>query len=428
MSELLDFYQQQAVAGSSSISSTPHWIAQLQEKALAEFLRLGFPSKHHENWKYTTIDSFLQKRFVSQQPGNQNTIKTELENNPPVQHKIAFINGVVVGADELAAKLPAGVIVQPLAQAWLSHADKMTPYLGQILQTEHGFHALNMAMLQGGLFIYLPAGVSIDEPLLIAHWQDKASQAIHLRHIIVAEAGSCVSVIEDYNGDDAASYFTNTVTEIYAAARAKVTHYKIQRESKQAYHIGHLSVKQETGSQVDSHSFSIGGKLVRSDITINLHEPHAQCLMNGLYAPAEGQHIDHHTLVTHEVPDCLSEQDYKGILTGKSRAVFNGRVVVAKDAQHTVAKQQNKNLLLSANAEIDTKPQLEIFADDVICTHGATVGQLDEDALFYLAARGIEQAEASQFLIQAFAAENLRTIPNTELAGWLETLLNQQLR
>ena len=149
--------------------------------------------------------------------------------------------------------------------------------------------------------------------------------------------------------------------------------------------------------------------------------------MNGVYAPADGQHIDHHTLVTHAAPNCRSEQDYKGILSGHSRAVFNGRVIVAKDAQHTQAKQQNKNLLLSKSTEIDTKPQLEIFANDVVCTHGATVGQLDEDALFYLATRGIGRVEASRYLVQAFAVENLRLLANVELADWVGTLLNQQL-
>uniref|UniRef100_UPI00260D9DA4 Fe-S cluster assembly protein SufD n=1 Tax=uncultured Legionella sp. TaxID=210934 RepID=UPI00260D9DA4 len=198
-------------------------------------------------------------------------------------------------------------------------------------------------------------------------------------------------------------------------------------ESKSAYHLGHIAVKQEESSQFASHSLSLGGKLVRSDLSLYLQEERAHCLMNGIYAPAEGQHVDHHTTVHHLVPECSSEQDYKGILTGHSRAVFNGKVIVAKDAQHTDAKQQNKNLLLSANAEIDTKPQLEIFADDVVCSHGATVGQLDEEALFYLATRGIGRLDASRYLIHAFAQNNLRLIPHRDLADWMGQLLTQQL-
>ena len=251
---------------------------------------------------------------------------------------------------------------------------------------------------------------------------------MYIRHLVILEEGSSASLIEDYQGDEHTCYVSNTITEVSLAAHTKLTHYKIQRESKMAYHMGHIAVKQAKGSQLDSHLFSVGGKWVRSDMTIELQEPDAQCLMNGIYTPADLQHMDHHTLVVHEAPSCRSEQDYKGILSGRSRAVFNGRVIVAKGAQHTEAKQQNKNLLLSKNTEIDTKPQLEIFADDVICTHGATVGQLDEEALFYLATRGIGRADASRYLVRAFAAENIRTMGNTTLAEWVGTLLNDRMK
>lgn len=418
MSDLLDFYEQQASARFSTIP----WLALAQEKALSDFTRMGFPVRHQEDWKYTVVDAFLQQQFLTDNPAVAPSSNGR-ESIPILGMAVELMNGVVTGP----ANLPAGVIVQPMAEALVCHADKIKPYLGKILQQKHGFHALNTAMLHDGVFIYLPAGVCLTMPLLLSYWQDKANQASYVRHLVIAEAGSSASIIEDYQGDASAGYFTNTITEISLAADAKLTHYKIQRESKLAYHIGHLAVKQAANSQFDSHSFSIGGKLVRSDITIGLHEPGAYCLMNGVYAPTDLQHIDHHTVVTHEVPNCSSEQDYKGILCGKSRAVFNGQVIVAKDAQHTSAKQQNKNLLLSANAEIDTKPQLDIFADDVICTHGATVGQLDEEALFYLAARGIGRAEANRYLVQAFASENLKKFANTELADWLSTLLNQQL-
>jgi Fe-S cluster assembly protein SufD len=186
-------------------------------------------------------------------------------------------------------------------------------------------------------------------------------------------------------------------------------------------------VQQQANSHFDSQSLSLGGKLVRSDTRITLLGAQANSTLNGIYAPNEGQHIDHHTTVHHAVGHCTSQQDYKGILQGQSRAVFNGKVIVAKDAQKTDAKQHNKNLLLSANAEIDTKPQLEIFADDVLCSHGTTVGQLDEEALFYLATRGIDRQEASSYLIHAFADENLRLIPHKSLAEWMTALLNQQL-
>lgn len=425
MSELLDFYEQQARARFSNLP----WLASSQEKALADFVRMGFPVRQLEDWKYTLVDSFLQQQFLTDEPDVLSPSVTPDVNPVPVSTEIALslINGVVVDAHASKASLPAGVVVQSMAEALVEHADKIKPYLGQILKQQHGFHALNTAMLHYGVFIYLPAGVRLTTPILLSHWQDKTNHAAHIRHLVVAEEGSSASIIEDYHGNADVSYFTNTITEVCLAANATVTHYKIQRESSLAYHIGHVAVQQAAHSQFNSHSFSIGGKLVRSDITIGLHEPGAHCLMNGIYAPSDKQHVDHHTVVTHDVPDCSSEQDYKGILSGQSRAVFNGRVIVAKDAQHTLAQQQNKNLLLSAKAEIDTKPQLEIFADDVVCTHGATVGQLDEEALFYLAARGIGRAEANRYLVQAFASENMKKIANPELADWLSTLLNQQL-
>ena len=421
MSDLTEFYQQQALAG---VSDMP-WIAQLQNSARVDFERFGFPARKDEDWKYTSVDGFLKQSFV--RASGQAGEVVPLTDVPLSCSKIAIINGVVSGTDALAPTLPAGVVVLPLAQALLSHAEKIKPWLAQILTQEHGFHALNTAMLQCGLFIYLPKGACLTEPLLVSHWQGQTQQAVHVRHLIIAEEGSSATIIEDYQGDTAMEYFTNTITEVHTAANAAITHYKIQRESKLAYHVGHLAVKQAAGSQFDSHLFSFGGKLVRSDATFSLDAPHARCFMNGIYAPADGQHMDHHTLVTHAAPDCSSAQDYKGILTGHSRAVFNGKVIVAKDAQHTEAKQQNKNLLLSVHAEIDTKPQLEIFANDVVCTHGATVGQLDEEALFYLATRGIDYAEACHYLVQAFATENLAALTNVHLATWLGTLLNQQI-
>lgn len=424
MSELLDFYKQQAQEGMSTIP----WLAALQAKGLQELARFGgFPSRHDEEWKYTSVDTFLQQPFTKLlRPSTSAT--SSISSDMPVSRQLIIQNGQVLGAELLAKQLPAGVLILPLTQALEQQADKIRPYLGQFLRHEHGFQALNTAMLAEGVFVYLPAGVCVEEPILLSHWQDQAGQAVYSRHLMIAEAGSQATLIEEYRGEAGCNYFTNTVTEVVTAREASLVHYKIQRESKSAYHMGHLAVRLANNSQFDSHSLSLGGKLVRSDMSLYLQEENAGCFLNGIYAPAEGQHIDHHTTVYHEVPNCQSEQNYKGILTGRSRAVFNGKVIVAKGAQHTQARQQNKNLLLSAQAEINSKPQLDIFADDVVCTHGATVGQLDEEALFYLATRGIDRCEASHYLVQAFIADNLRLLPHPLFADWMGTLLNQQLR
>jgi Fe-S cluster assembly protein SufD len=422
MSERLSDYQQRATAQFSSVP----WIVQLQEKALADFTELGFPHKHLEDWKYTSVDAFLQQSYTNALAEN-GSMGTGLEFPLSMKHQVQLNHGHASGFESLYAHLPEGVVIQPLSQAFIENADLFKPYLNHMLSQEHGFHALNTAMLRHGLFIYIPTGVSLPHPLLLSHWQDQASHATYLRHVVVLEKDSSASLIEDYQGAQDIPYFTNTITEVYLAEKATLVHYKLERESKRAFHTGHVAVKQAAGSQFDSHSFSFGGQWVRSDISIHLQAPEAQCTMNGVYAPAEGQHIDHHTTVTHAAPHCRSEQDYKGILSGQSQAVFNGRVIVEKDAQHTQAQQQNKNLLLSKKAEVYTKPQLEIFADDVSCTHGATVGQLDEDALFYLATRGIGRAEANRYLIQAFAIDNLRKLTNERLRDWIGTLLTEQV-
>jgi Fe-S cluster assembly protein SufD len=422
MSDVTEHYQQQAQSGFSTIP----WLYAQQSRALDEFKRMGFPTRKNEEWKYTQLHAFEQHLFTNAcAPVTTDLIRAT---NPPIScDKIDIVNGRVLGTDALSKTLPDGVLVLPLSQALLAHEEMIKQYLGQSLQQTHAFHALNTAFLTEGVFIYVPPHVCLNKPLLLAHWQDGLEQAVYLRHLVIADVGSSVTVIEEYQGAETAAYFTNTVTEACLRKNATLTHYKLQRESKQAYHIGHLAVTQFEHSECNSHLLSLGGKLVRSDSTFELKEPHAHCLMNGLYAPTDGQHMDCHTQVTHAVAHCSSAQDYKGILMGHSRAVFNGKVFVAREAQKTSAKQQNKNLLLSKNAEIDTKPQLDIYADDVVCTHGATVGQLDEDALFYLATRGIDKEMATQYLIKAFASENLTQIPDSLLSGWIGDLLDQQI-
>lgn len=420
MNEMVVFYEQQAQKNLSS----QLWLAELQKDAINLFQDKGFPNRHDEEWKYTPLDFLNKNSFATLKDAS---IPQSLQSDIPVSQKIYIANGHIIGLEELSTQLPAGVLVLPLSEALVQHSDLVKTHLGKILDSKHSVHALNTAMIQCGLFVYVPKGIVLNQPIALVHYQEEAQHAAYLRHVVVAEEGSEISLVEDYIGEEDCVYLTNTVMEVFVAPRAKVTHYTVQRESKAAYHLGHVAVKQGAHSEFAHHSLSLGGKLVRSDLSIALQEPHARCLMNGVYAPADGQHVDHHTTVHHLVPDCISDQDYKGILAGSSRAVFNGKVIVAKNAQHTAATQQNKNVLLSANSEIDTKPQLEIFADDVVCSHGATVGQLDEEALFFLATRGIDRLEASHYLIQAFAQDNLQRIPHRELADWMRDLINQQV-
>ncbi len=426
MSEVLDFYRQEALACQSL---TP-WLANYQQASLGDLARYGFPSRKVEDWKYTLLDGFLKTQFVRTDKGLVNQV-APLTCSPihiPGGLEFTIVNGQFLANDEVLKQLPEGVLIKPLFEMISDHEALIKPYLGQILHHEHAFHALNSAMLHDGLVIYLPKGVHLEAPIVIRHWQDKANQAVYLRHLMIAEPGSHATVIEEFSGSDEVAYCTNSVTEIALAARAKLTHYKIQCESRKAFHLGHVVVRQGESSEFFSHSLSLGGQLVRSDLTISLQEKNACCLLNGIYLPDDNQHIDHHTRVNHDVADCISEQDYKGILQGRSRAVFNGQVFVAHDAQKTKANQQNKNLLLSAEAEIDTKPQLEIFADDVVCSHGATVGQLDDEATFYLSSRGLDEAEVTRYLIQAFISNNMQLIESVALHDGIIQLINDKLR
>lgn len=411
MQSALDFY----LSLPKLIADLPQ-VEGLRRQAQAAFESFGFPTRQHEDWKYSDTDAFSKMRFELSQschaPKNDSfpRMPTYLMSgevlNPPV--------------------LPEGVIILPWAEALLLHAEKIAPVLGRILKDRHGFHAQNTAMLSMGLFIYLPKNTCLEAPLRLVNWQYE-EKGSYLRHLVLLEEGATLTLVEDYQGHDETAYYTNVVTEVHLHAHASFKHYKVLREGSKAYHIGQLAVKQEAYSSFETHSFALGGQWVRSDVDIQLQGQHASCMMNGIYMTRENQHLDHHTKVQHQVPHCTSYQDYKGLVTGGSRVVFNGIVHVSQGALKTVAHQSNKNLLLAKNAEVDTKPQLEIYADDVVCTHGATVGQLDDEALFYLEARGISADEARSFLMRAFVEANLQKIGHVDLSSWMTRLLNQQM-
>ncbi|MCC5792834.1 MAG: Fe-S cluster assembly protein SufD [Legionellaceae bacterium] len=417
MTDVLAYYNKQAMAHNTDHS----WLSPLRQQGAAELFRGGFPSTRDESWKYTRLDSWLAQTYP------EAALAASL---PPIQTMPVEAFQVVVNNGQISydsSLLPEGLQLLSLAEAAATASDWVERHLNHILQPSHGFHALNTAMLAKGVTIHVADNTHISLPLYLLHWQSGDTQAVHLRHLIVLGKNSSLSLIEDYHGAGNCDYYTNVVCEVWLEEGAVFTHTKIQRESKQASHIGHIAVTQNAKSEYRHHSLSIGGKLARSDVQVDFRQQQAHCLLNGIYAAAEGQHLDQQISCRHHVPHCQSEQNYKGIMQGKSRAVFNGTVFVAQDAQKTESRQQNKNLLLSPQAEVDTKPQLEIYADDVICSHGATVGQLDEEALFYLATRGIPAEQARPFLIQAFATENFNRMPNQSLALWMKDLLDRQM-
>jgi Fe-S cluster assembly protein SufD len=289
--------------------------------------------------------------------------------------------------------------------------------------------ALNTALAFDGAYVYIPDGVVLDRPVQLLFVASVSGAAImaNVRVLVVAGDRTQSRIVETYVGSPNASYFTNAVTEIFAGEHAVVDHYKVQQESVQAFHIASMHVHAGRASNVSSHSFALGGRIARNDVTALLDGEGAECTLNGLYLADGERLVDNHTTIDHAKPHCPSHEIYKGILGGRARAVFNGKIVVRPDAQKTDAKQTNRALLLSDHASINTKPQLEIFADDVKCTHGAAIGQLDDDAIFYLRARGLTYFEARDMLIHAFAGDILNRVRIEPLRVALEAELFAQL-
>ncbi len=408
----------------------PNWLARLRADAFARFEELGFPTTRYEEWKYTSVQPIVETEF---RPASLNTGMTagrieQTFGTSPV--RLVFVNGLYAPQLSSVGSLPQGVTVINMASALATNADGLEPYLGRFAKfRDHAFVALNTALFRDGAFVHIPRGVVVEDPIQLLFIADAADGAYdsHIRNLFVADENSQATLIESHWGKDGQTYFSNIVTEIAVAPRANLDHYKVQEESAQAFHIATQQLEQSETSVFSSHSITFGGGLVRNDINARLGGEHIECTVNGLYVLDGRQHVDNHTAIDHALPNCNSHELYKGIMDGKSTGVFNGKIFVRQDAQKTDAKQTNQNLLLSRDAMIDTKPQLEIYADDVRCTHGATIGQLDADALFYLRTRGIGEAEARAMLVQAFAGDLLNRIKVETLRERLETALMEKL-
>ena len=352
------------------------WIQKLREDAFERFAQVGFPTTHDEEWRFTNVAPIARSKFALQ------------------------------------------------AAAECNVTEEAEPYLARYADIKaNASVALNTAFLQDVQFVRVPRGKVIEQPIELI-FRGHSGQVHHPRTLIVVGANAQCTVIETYEGDGA--YFTNAVTEFVVGDGAVVDHYKIQRESLEAFHVATLQAAVGRSANFSSHSISLGGALVRNDADAILSEG-TEATLNGLYIVNGTQHIDNHTILDHAKPHGASHEMYKGILDGRATAVFNGRIIVRKDAQKTDSKQTNKNLVLSDNAVIDTKPELQIHADDVRCTHGATIGQIDSEALFYLRSRGIPKSEARSLLTYAFAQDIIDRIKVQPLRESLERMLFEKL-
>ncbi|RJG08017.1 Fe-S cluster assembly protein SufD [Noviherbaspirillum cavernae] len=409
------------------------WLQQLRLAALGRFEASGFPSTRNEDWKYTNVAPLAKRPFrvTPKEPTDAalRVLDGVLEPGGGSDHLLLFLNGRHVPGLSRPQTLPRGATVTTLAGALALHPDGLDAALDSNteIDTENGFAALNAAFWSDGAYIDLAPGLVLENPIHLIFLCTEPDMACHTRNIIRAGINAHASVIEHYIGPDSTSYFTNAITRIEAADGAVIAHCKLQEESLRAFHIAAIDVRQQHGSRFDSHSFAFGALLSRTDIATRFDAEACSANLNGLYMAAGRQHVDHHTRVDHAMPRGTSREYYKGVLDGAARAVFNGKVIVHANAQKSDAFQSNRNLLLSENAEIDTKPQLEIYADDVKCSHGATVGQLDDEQIFYLRSRGVDEAAAKNLLTYAFAEEIVAMPGIASLRERLERLLLQRL-
>ncbi len=408
------------------------WLWKLRQDAFARFCEAGFPNTHDEDWRFTNVSAIAQTAFRLTRNHRVRLSQEELEpyRVAGVACQLVFVNGHFARELSSPSKLPNGVKVSSLAGEISSNPGAIEPHLGRYLDIRRdAFCALNTAFVEDGAFVHIPRGTLVEEPicLLFVSTGDDALSMSHPRNLIVAEEDSQATFVEDYVSLDGGALFCNTVTELVASDHTVLSHYMIEREHKQAFNVSTLRIQQGRSANIVSHSVLLGGALVRNNVHPVLAGEGGECLINGLFVGDGHQHLDNYMLVEHASPRCSSRQFYNGILDGHAHGVFHGRIIVHKDAQKTDAKQTNRNLLLSDDAQIDTKPQLEIYADDVKCTHGATIGQIEGDALFYLRSRGIDEVSARKLLLFAFASECLDRMKQGPVRKHVEGLINRCL-
>ena len=393
-------------------ANQPEWLKDLREKAFVYFTENGFPTIKDENWKYTNVAPIAKEDF---QIGEAASLTSEniaqFVAGESKQTVLVFTNG---GFDKDLSNLEAVKDATVLSFSEVLEDEKFggifKAKLGSLVGFEkNGFAALNTAFIGEGIFIHLPKNVKIDAPIQFLFFTDDGKVSFP-RVLIVAEEFAEATFIESYLRADETKYLTDAVVEISLADEAKIKHYRVQRESHSAFHIGTTGTEIGRGSVYDATNINLGAKLSRHDIDFKFNSEGGEAFVDGLYMIGDEQHHDTHSVIDHALPNCVSHQTYKGIVDGSAHAVFNGKIFVRENASGTDGYQSNKNLLLSNDARVDTKPQLEIFNDDVKCAHGATVGQLEEEELFYLLSRGLNESLARNLLTYGFAEEIVNKI------------------
>lgn len=403
------------------------WLDRLRANAWERFSELGFPTVKDEEWKYTNVAPIARMQLEGLSPAAGEELPA-FGVPEARESQLVFVNGKLRMDLSSVDAIPAGVVAVNLSQAVAGEKGEIVrQYLGRAADyVSSGFTALNTAFISEGAFIHIPNNTIVETPIHFVFISDGAERMNFPRVLIVAGENSSATVIESYLSVSDAQYFTNAVVEISLQDGAKLEHYIVQREGGEAFHISTTVAELGANAAYDATALNFGGKLSRHDIRVTMDNEGAECWVDGLYLVTDNQHTDTHSVIDHRKPHCTSHQLYKGILDGRSRAVFNGKIFVRHDAQKTDAMQTNKNLLLSNETRVDTKPQLEILADDVKCAHGAAVGQIEEDEMFYLETRGIHPDLARNLLTYGFAEEVIGKIKIESIKQQLdETVLNR---
>ncbi len=407
------------------------WTGAIRERGRAAFRALGLPNQRHEDWKYTSVRPIERRSFKLAPAGAADEAPgplPALDSLPALGYGERAPLGLVFVDGQLAARsgtAPQGVTVLSLAEAVAGgHPAVRTCIEANGVGQSNGFTALNTAQLADGAAILIEEGVQVEHPIHLLFAASGADdRAVQPRNVFWLGAGANAHITEHYTALADGTYFTNNVTNVVLADGAALEHTRLQTESRKAFHVASIEVRQSEGTQYTNHALSVGAALARYDINTEFAAPNGSCALNGLYLGSARQHVDFHIRTFHNHPHCTSRQYYKGVLDGSARGVFNGQVHVLPSAQKSDAQQANHNLLLSRNTEIDTKPQLEIYADDVRCAHGTTVGQLDEQMLFYLRSRGIPEPQARGLLTYGFAHDVVERIPIEGLRQHIEHVL-----
>lgn len=417
-------------------SGAPAWLKELRSNAIGKFSELGFPTVKQEDWRFTNILPLTKISFG-------HTTEKELPNirysdiakfvvEKSSKSLFVFIDGYFNKDLSNLSALPKEVVAGNLSQSVAANGEFIKKHLGKHLSLQsHPFAALNSAFVHDGAFVHLPQGIAAGQPiqlLFISSSPKNAHVVSYPRNLLIVDERASATFIETYASLSDDISFSNAVTEVFVGKESAVDFVKIVQESEKAFHVGTMQIQQEDRSRFTAFSLALGGSITRNDINITVNGAQCETMLDGLYVPANEQLVDHHTFIDHRQPNCSSREIFKGIISGSSRSVFNGKIFVRKEAQKTDSKQTNRNLLLSDKATVDTKPQLEIFADDVKCTHGATVGGLDAASLFYVKSRGIGEEAARALLTVGFASEVTNYINDSGLRKHVDALIIERLQ